>query len=112
MARQEDIEMAAVNEVQKADDEGIEMADVNEVQKADCDEDIERGEENVQKDEEDTPKKASDDQVSEEIDLEISDNLLFIRMHCCCVCYGSVVISVFCILMFSIVYFLFRPTRQ
>ena len=111
MARQEDIEMAAVNEVQKADDEGIEMADVNEVKKVD-DEDIERGEENVQKDEEDTPKKASDDQVSEEIDLEISDNLLFIRMHCCCVCYGSVVISVFCILMFSIVYFLFRPTRQ
>ena len=94
-----------------APQEDIEMADVNEVQKVD-DEDIERGEENVQKDEEDTPKKASDDQVSEEIDLEISDNLLFIRMHCCCVCYGSVVISVFCILMFSIVYFLFRPTRQ
>lgn len=94
-----------------APQEDIEMADVNEVQKID-DEDIERGEENVQKDEEDTPKKASDDQVSEEIDLEISDNLLFIRMHCCCVCYGSVVISVFCILMFSIVYFLFRPTRQ
>ena len=78
-------------------------------------EEIELAEENVQKDEEDTPKKLSstsgdnnDPELSEEIDLDVSDNLLLIRVHCCCAIYGSVVISVFCLLMFSIAYFLLR----
>ena len=41
-------------------------------------------------------------------DLDPIDSLLFTRLQCCCVCYGLVGVTFFCILMFGIGYFLVR----